>query len=199
MQGDQSAIVLSNQAGEAPNDTSAEAASAAAPSEPAAQARTLAEPSAVSTQPARAEAPAVKPLRQYVVSALAALGVLVVSLFALALVRGRRRRLAERANPSRPLDISKRHIVLSRDMPREADDTLPEAPPPASIRTPITPAPIVGESRTPTAPPSQPRAASKPQSDLAAAMLRATAPPPPPASQRQWLSQRPAAMAKDSR
>jgi hypothetical protein len=139
--------------------------------------------------------------REYVVAALAALGVILLSLFVLALVRGRRRRLAELANPPRPLDISKRHIILSREMPREQDDdALPEAPPPASIRTPIVPAssPFVAESRTPTAPPSQPRPASKPQGDLAAAMLRATAPPPPPpASQRQWLSQRPAAMAKE--
>lgn len=159
-----------------------------------------------------------KGVREYALAALAGLGVVLLSMFVLALVRGRRRRLAELAHPAQPIDISKRHIILSRAAPpaaareEEAEtDLLPEAPPPASIRTPIVPspipnagiphAPVVAESRTPTAPPSQPRAASKPQSDLAAAMLRATAPPPPPppASQRQWLSQRPAAMAKESR
>jgi hypothetical protein len=160
-----------------------------------------------------------KGVREYALAGLAALGVVLLSMFVLALVRGRRRRLAELAQPARPIDISKRHIILSRAAPpaaaREEEpetDLLPEAPPPASIRTPIVPspiphAPVVAESRTPTVPPSQPRAASKPQSDLAAAMLRATAPPPPfapapppPASQRQWLSQRPAALvAKDSR
>jgi hypothetical protein len=154
-----------------------------------------------------------KGVREYALAALAALGVVLLSMFVMALVRGRRRRMAELAHPAQPIDISKRHIILSRAAPAaaaredEADtDLLPEVPPPASIREPIVPAPIahaplVAESRTPTVPSSQPRPASKPQSDLAAAMLRATAPPPPPppASQRQWLSQRPAAMAKDSR
>jgi hypothetical protein len=158
--------------------------------------------------------PAPKGVRQYAVAALAALGVVLFSMFVLALVRGRRRRLAELANPGRPIDISKRHIILSREMPRDEvahdeveDSALPEAPPPASIRTPIVPSsPVVAESRTPTVPPSQPRPASKPQGDLAAAMLRATAQPPPfapapppPASQRQWLSQRPAAMVAKER
>ena len=155
-----------------------------------------------------------KGVREYALAGLAALAVVLLSMFVMALVRGRRRRLAELANPARPIDISKRHIILSRAAPPgaealEADDALPEVPPPASIRTPIVPAPlphspVVAESRTPTVPPSQPRPASKPTSDLAAAMLRATATPPPfapapppPASQRQWLSQRPAAMAKE--
>lgn len=212
VQGEQGVTVLSNRGDEAASATAAApeetAEGTAAASEHALvpQAAPLAPPIVVEAAPlASADAPAPKSMRQYVVAALAALAVVVLSMFVLALVRGRRRRQAERANPSRPLDISKRHIILSRNMALERDEDegeLPEAPPPASIRTPINPSPVVSESRTPTAPLSQPRATSKPTSDLAAAMLRATAPPPPsPASQRQWLSQRPTAMAaaKDSR
>lgn len=212
LQDDQGVIELSNRAGESKSTTTVEGTSAPALSDPVATppavTAEVAPPPVAVAPSASAEVSAPKGVRQYAVAALAAVGVVVLSLFVLALVRGRRRRLAELANPGRPIDISKRHIILSREMPRELDDdALPEAPPPASIRTPIAPSSspsssplMVAESRTPTVPPSQPRPASKPTSDLAAAMLRATAPPPPPpASQRQWLSQRPAAVAKEQR
>jgi hypothetical protein len=211
VQDDQGVIVLSNrraEGAEAAGEPSkpalnAEPPSAATPAPLPEEARA---PEAASAPAAATESSGAladgslptKNSRKYLVIELAVVGVLLIGLVVFALVRIRRRRTRPAAVPP-PLDLSARHIVLSRDMPREAPsedavESLPEAPPPASIRTPITPPPAsTSEGRIITSPASRPGnrpPASKPQdSDLAAALLRATVPPPP--SQRQWLSQRP--------
>jgi hypothetical protein len=130
--------------------------------------------------------------RKYLAIELAVVGLLLVGLVVISLVRLRRRRVRA-VTPAPRLDQSLR--PSAREPGRDATGApvvpppLPEGPPPASIRTPITPPPRSADLRGPSSGPLSQPASRPPSGDLGAALLRATVPPPP--SQRQWLSQRP--------